>query len=47
MKAFIITEEVAINDTQKDTNIIAGIATIRGEPVTLINLDAWLGLKTV
>ena len=45
VKAFIITEEVSINDTPKDTNIIAGIATIRGEPVTLINLDAWLGLK--
>ena len=45
VRAFIITEEVAINDTPKDTNIIAGIATIRGEPVTLINLDAWLGLK--
>ncbi len=43
VKAFIITEEVAINDTPRDTNIIAGIATIRGEPVTLINLDAWLG----
>ena len=45
VRAFIITEEVAINDTPKDTNIIAGIATVRGEPVTLINLDAWLGLK--
>ena len=45
VKAFIITEEVAINDTPKDTNIIAGIATIRGEPVTLVNLDTWLGLK--
>ena len=45
VRAFIITEEVAINDTPKDTNIIAGIATIRGEPVTLVNLDAWLGLK--
>ncbi|WP_198305514.1 chemotaxis protein CheV [Arcobacter vandammei] len=44
VKAFIITEEVAINDTPRDTDIIAGIATIRGEPVTLINLDAWLGL---
>jgi two-component system, chemotaxis family, chemotaxis protein CheV len=43
VKAFIITEEVAINDTPRDTNVIAGIATIRGEPVTLINLDAWLG----
>lgn len=45
VKAFIITEEVAINDTPTDTPIIAGIATIRGEPVTLINLDAWLGSK--
>jgi two-component system chemotaxis response regulator CheV len=45
VKAFIITEEVTINDTPTDTNIISGIATIRGEPVTLINLDAWLGLK--
>ncbi len=45
IKAFIITEEVTINDTPTDTPIIAGIATIRGEPVTLINLDAWLGSK--
>ncbi len=45
VRAFIITEEVAINDTPKDTNIIAGIATVRGEPVTLVNLDTWLGLK--
>ncbi len=47
VKAFIITEEVAINDTPKDTNVIAGIATIRGEPVTLVNLDAWLGLPAL
>ncbi len=47
VKAFIITEEVIINDTPKDTNIVAGIATIRGEPVTLINLDAWLGLPAL
>jgi two-component system chemotaxis response regulator CheV len=47
VKAFIITEEVMINDTPKDTNVIAGIATIRGEPVTLINLDAWLGLPAL
>lgn len=44
VKAFIITEEVTINDTPKESEIIAGIATIRGEPVTLINLDVWLGL---
>lgn len=47
VKAFIITEEVTINDTPKETEVIAGIATIRGEPVTLINLDAWLGLPTL
>ncbi len=43
IKAFIITEEVTINDTPKSSDIIAGIATIRGEPVTLVNLDKWLG----
>ena len=47
VKAFIITEEVAVNDTPTDSDIIAGIATIRGEPVTLINLDAWLGRKAL
>lgn len=47
VKAFIITEEVAINDTPRDTKVIAGIATIRGEPVTLINLDAWLGQENL
>jgi len=47
VKAFIITEEVTINDTPTDTKVVAGIATIRGEPVTLINLDAWLGLPTM
>ncbi len=45
VKAFIITEEVRVNDTPRDSDIIAGIATIRGEPVTLINLDVWLGVK--
>lgn len=47
VKAFIITEEVTINDTPTNTPVIAGIATIRGEPITLINLDAWLGLPTM
>ena len=45
VKAFIIKDEVTINDTPKDSEVIAGIATIRGEPVTLINLDVWLGLS--
>lgn len=47
IKAFVITEEVTINDTPSDTDVIAGIATIRGEPVTLVKLDAWLGNKTL
>ncbi|XPV67708.1 MAG: chemotaxis protein CheV [Halarcobacter sp.] len=47
VKAFIITEEVTINETPTDSNVIAGIATIRGEPITLINLDAWLNIPTL
>jgi two-component system, chemotaxis family, chemotaxis protein CheV len=43
IKAFIITEEVQITSTPTDTDVIEGIATIRGEPVTLVNLDRWLG----
>ena len=45
IKAFIITEEVDITDTPTETDVIEGIATIRGEPVTLINLDRWLGYE--
>ena len=45
IKAFIITEEVDITDTPADTPVIEGIATIRGEPVTLVNLDKWLGYE--
>ena len=45
IKAFIITEEVDITDTPSDTDVVEGIATIRGEPVTLVNLDRWLGYE--
>ena len=45
IKAFIITEEITITDTPTDSDMIAGIATIRGVPITLINLDRWLGQK--
>ncbi len=45
IKAFIITEEINITDTPTETDIIEGIGTIRGEPVTLINLDRWLGYE--
>lgn len=47
IKAFIITEEVDITDTPSDTPVIEGIATIRGEPVTLVNLDRWLGYQSL
>ena len=47
IKAFIITEEIDITDTPTDTDIIQGIATIRGEPITLINLDRWLGYQSL
>jgi two-component system chemotaxis response regulator CheV len=47
IKAFIITEEITITDTPSDTDVIQGIATIRGEPITLINLDKWLGYKSL
>jgi two-component system chemotaxis response regulator CheV len=43
IKAFIITEEVDITDTPTDNQVIVGTATIRGEPVTIVNLDRWLG----
>jgi len=43
VKAFIITDDVNINDTPSENDVISGIATIRGEPVTLLNLDIWLG----
>jgi len=45
IKAFIITADVSINDTPTDNKVISGIATIRGEPITLVNLDIWLGNK--
>jgi two-component system chemotaxis response regulator CheV len=47
IKAFIITEEVSITDTPTDTDVVEGIATIRGEPITLINLDRWLGYSAL
>jgi len=43
IKAFIITDEVDITDTPTENKIVTGIATIRGEPITLINLDIWIG----
>jgi two-component system chemotaxis response regulator CheV len=47
IKSFVITAEVDISDTPSDNDIVAGIATIRDEPVTLINLDKWLGYEAL
>ena len=47
IKAFIITEEIAITDTPTETDVVEGIGTIRGEPITLINLDRWLGYESL
>jgi two-component system chemotaxis response regulator CheV len=47
IKAFIITEEISITDTPSDSPMIQGIATIRGVPVTLVNLDKWLGHESI
>ncbi len=43
VKAFIITEEIMVSSTPAESEVISGIATIRGEPITLINLDKWIG----
>jgi len=47
IKAFIITDEVEISDTPSSSDIVTGIATIRGEPITIVNLDVWLGHKAL
>ena len=40
--AFIVKEDANINFTPSTTPIIEGIATIRGEPSPIINLDKWI-----
>ena len=47
IKAFIITDEIEISDTPSSSDIVTGIATIRGEPITIVNLDVWLGHKAL
>lgn len=39
--AFIIKNEIVINDTPSQYPELEGIGTIRGEPITLFNLDLW------
>ncbi len=45
--AFIVKEEANINFTPSTTPIIEGIATIRGEPSPIINLDKWINEENI
>jgi two-component system chemotaxis response regulator CheV len=47
IKGFIIADGVDINDTPADSEVIAGIATIRDEPILIADLDKWLGKATL
>jgi len=47
IKAFIIADEINITDTPSDSDVVAGIATIREEPILIVNLDKWLGKDEV
>lgn len=40
--AFIIKKDITLNKMPTDTKKISGIATIRGEPITILNLDIWM-----
>lgn len=40
--AFIIKKDIKINKAPSNSKIINGIATIRGEPITILNLDIWM-----
>lgn len=43
IKSFVIANTIEIKKTPADNNVVAGIASIRGEAVLIINLDKWLG----
>ncbi len=45
--AFIVKEEANINFTPSTTPIIEGIATIRGEPSPIVNLDKWINKENI
>ena len=45
--AFIVKEEANINFTPSTTPIIEGIATIRGEPSPIVNLDKWINEENI
>ena len=43
IKSFVIANTIEIKKTPADSDVVAGIANIRGEAVLIINLDKWLG----
>lgn len=45
VKAFIIAEDINIIPIPTEIKSIIGIGTIREEPITIVNLDIWLGFK--
>ena len=45
--AFIVKEEANINFTPSTTPVIEGIATIRGEPSPIVNLDKWINEENI
>lgn len=45
--AFIVKEEANINFTPSTTPIIEGVATIRGEPSPIVNLDKWINKENI
>ena len=47
IKAFIIANEIDINDTPSETDVVSGIASIRDEPILIVNLDKWLGKSDI
>jgi len=47
IKAFIIANEIDINDTPFETDVVSGIASIRDEPILIINLDKWISKKDI
>lgn len=45
VKAFIIHADTKIVSMPTEHKFLVGIATIRGEPVPIINLDIWFGFE--
>ncbi|GHS87754.1 chemotaxis protein CheW [Campylobacterota bacterium] len=47
IQSFVILDEIEIVPNRDPNHIIVGVAQVRGELVTFVNLDAWLGMPIV